>query len=734
MLKGFPSSNKIGQGRFAETPIPDSVLRNNKNTIALIGFTSKGPVNIPTAVRDSQQLRTVFGLPHPDQRESNLLYAAEQCLLVGADVLIYRAADKNVKSASVPIPGADNLVKTHSPWPEPYIFHTNQFFRWKLDGIISNKTLVVLATDDEGISAAQLADELNDQLNTRDGIQFYVQNEKYLGVRTTLISKSQLELVSIQDAMYGPWGVTGFGSQMSPAEKVGASETGLYDLNVFDGLVIELVVTGSTNPVVDNIVQTITLKGLEGKVNKISDVVDYINNVELPLLPGGWRAFAAGNALGFRTKHAGRDASIQVKSSRAASVFGFDSKPAIGKSPKDEAIFHGSKNTSEASLIIQADSPGADGNNTRVTITNDNDEDTFTIDVFNDGRQVESWGQLTKNKDSRFYVESFINLFSKWIRVTNNCNNATPPKNGSYLLGDERIAGAVKGCDGIPSDLFDQDELLAGDSDNKTGVYSLVGFDVDLVAVPGHSSDKVVNTLLEVCGKQGMRCMAIIDPPMDLSFTDAMQWSKSFQSDFGAAFWPWVQIRDAYNRRNVWVPPSGSVMAAIARSDSLSAPWHAATGNARGVVPGVLDVFQHPTNGELTRLNESVVNPITHYAGTDSFAIGSQRTLQAGNINTRRTLFYVEKIISKAIDTLTGYDLSEDELREKISQVCEHVLGQVKNGRGIHKYSIKLEEEMNGQGVDKKEELQARIGVQPRESSEVYYIKLPCTGLAKVEG
>ena len=725
MLKGFPSSNRINPGKFAEAVVPNTIL-NNKNTIALIGFTSKGPINTPTLIRDSQQLRTMFGLPHPDQRESNLLYAAEQCLLIGADLLIYRAA-KNAKIATTLIPGADNLVKTHSTWPEPYVFHSNQFFRWKLNSTVSNKTLVVLATDEKGISALQLADELNDQLTVKDGIQFYVHKDKYLGVRTTLISKNKLELVSIQDAMYGPWGVTGFGVQMSPAEKIGESKTGLYDLGMYDGLSIDVVVTGSTNRIIDNIIQTISLKGLEGKINKISDIVDYINNNELPLLSGGWRAFAAGNALGFRTKHAGCDASILVKFSRASSdIFGFDSKPALGKSPKDEAIFFGSKNSSDnASLTIQADSPGVDGNNTRVIITNDNDVDTFTIDVFNNGRQVESWGQLTKNKNSRLYVESFINLVSSWIRIIDNPNNSTPPKNGSYLLDDERIAGAVKGCDGIPSDLFAQDEILAGDTTSKTGVYSLVDFGVDMVAVPGHSSDVVINALLEVCNKQGMRCFAIIDTPMNLSLADAAAWSKSFQSDFGAVFWPWVQIRDVYNRRNVWVPPSGSVMATIARSDSLSAPWHAATGHTRGVVPGVLDVFQHPTNGELTKMNESVVNPITHYAGTDSFAVSSQKTLQAGNINTRRTLFYIEKIISRAIDTLTGYDLSEDELREKISQVCEHVLEQVKNGRGIYKYSIKFGSETNVIGVDKKEELQARIGVQPRESSEVYYIKLP---------
>ena len=734
MLKGFPTSNRIGQGKFAEADL--TVPHQSYNNIALIGFTSKGPINTPTTVRDSRQLRTLFGLPHPDQRESNLLYAAEQCLLVGTKVLIYRAADKSAKAASIPIPGADNLVRTHSPWPEPYVFHANQFFRWKLDGTISNKTLVVLATEEDGISATQLAEELNDQLSPKDGIQFYVHNEKYLGVRTMLISKSELELVSIQDAMYGPWGVTGFGSQMRPAEKIGKSETGLYDLEFEENLGIEIIVTGSDNPTVDNTIQKVNLKGLEGKINKVSDIVDYINNIELPLLPGGWRAFAAGNALGFRTKHAGRDASIVVKPGRASTkIFCFDTNTATGKSPKDEAIFFGSKSQNdEVSITVFADSPGVDGNNTKVVIINDAETATFTIDVYNDGVQVESWGQLTKNKDSRFYVESFVNLVSDWIRVTDNPNSGVPPKNGTYMLGDERVSGSTKGCDGIPADLADQDVLLAGDPETKTGVYSLTNamFDVDMVAVPGHSSDVVIKALLNV--SKDNTCMAIIDPPMGLSASETLAWIKPYKSDSAAIFWPWVQIRDAYNRRNVWVAPSGSVMATIARSDTLSAPWHAATGQARGIVPGVLDVFNRPSHEETNLLNGSVVNPITHYLTTDSFAVSSQKTLQGGKVITRRTLFYIEKRIRKAIDKLTGYDLSDDDIRNKISQVCEYVLGQVKSGRGIHNYTIEMSDEMNATGVDKQEELRARIGVQPREASEVYYIDLRFNRLALVKG
>src|SRR6185369_5398213 len=150
----------------------------------LVGFANKGPLNAPVSVYNIDQLKNVFGRPEVEG-DPNMLYIAEQWLGVGAEVIIYRVADGNLaKSASITIPGADNLVKTHSAKKGPYLFAKNEFFRWKVDGVLSAKTLVVLATDENGLSAQDLADELNDQLAPKDGIRFFVHQGEYLGIKT----------------------------------------------------------------------------------------------------------------------------------------------------------------------------------------------------------------------------------------------------------------------------------------------------------------------------------------------------------------------------------------------------------------------------------------------------------------------------------------------------------------------------------------------------------------------
>jgi hypothetical protein len=71
-----------------------------------------------------------------------------------------------------------------------------------------------------------------------------------------------------------------------------------------------------------------------------------------------------------------------------------------------------------------------------------------------------------------------------------------PPANGTYNLSG--------GTDGIPSDPDKQDELIIGSDLGFTGMYALSEpeqIEIDLIAIPGHSSTSVVTEMLNVCQK-----------------------------------------------------------------------------------------------------------------------------------------------------------------------------------------------------------------------------------------
>lgn len=770
ILTGFPPSNTISPSvRIAETDLSFISPQQSFHRAGLVGFASKGPINIPTMVTTTRELTTTFGYPHPDSSDPYMIYAAQAYLLVATELYIVRVAEtdnvnyEQAATASIDVPAAGGQINIFSNVAGPYTFSTDSFFRYRLNGQLMVKTLLVLAGT---YSAQALSDALNEQIDPDiDGIQFYVVTSgpsTYIGVETTFAygPSSTLELVSVQDSIYGglPIGlggtnVTGLGQSMTQAILVGTNDrypfayhsAGTYDFtDVPTGANLLLVIDGTENVLVDNIVQLIDLDSLVGSSWTASQVVTAINDQKVEnggTLPGGWLAYKVGNNIAFQTLTYGQDAKLRVKAdSTVADVFGFPDFTYTGTSPAGTSggatyaygIVSGDTNVSNATTFtILADSPGQDGNSTDVIVTNDIRSGNFELDVYNNGVQVEAWGGLVKDQSSAYYVETFIALASEWIRVQDVVSNPAPPLNGTYSLGG--------GSDGIPSDPDQQDALLVGNQIGYTGLYSLSEpeqIDIDLIAIPGHSSTTVVLALLDFAQNVRQDCLAIIDPPFGLTVQEIVAWQNGahplnttrFDSDFGALYWPWVKIRDTYNQIDVWAPPSGSVMATIAYSDNISAPWFAPAGMTRGIVPGITDVFSRPTLEERDLMygNANAINPIVQFVDVDGFLIWGQKTIQRrstalNRINVRRMLFVAEKQI-RAISRTLLFEPHDTQLEQKFVRLASGILNNIKVGRGLTDYMVLCDSTINTPDVIERNELRAQIGIQPMYAVEFIFI------------
>lgn len=763
-LQGFPPSNMLGAGViFAEKDLSYIVPNQSFHRAGLIGFASKGPINLPTLISTNRQLHLTYGNAHPDNSDPFLIYAAEQYLLVANELYIVRVAETDVVSdelaltATVDVPAAGTLIKIESATAGPYDFDNDSFFRWKLNGVLSAQTLVVPSGT---YDADELVEELNTQLDyENDGIKFYVSTTDTISVQTFWAygPESSLELVSTQDAIYGNTVIngnpTGLGTGMTAATvtgniamypNVGYQTPGTYDFTGLSDLSINIVLDGTDNVLIDGVVQTISLAALEGTSNTITEIVDAINAERIEdggTLPGGWIAIKVGNNLQFNTIHTGRDARLRVKSdSTAESIFGLSTTTVRGESPTGESgavgitsygIVTGAANTSGAiSFSLIADSAGIEGNETQVRITNDERENHFVIEVFNNGVGVESWGPITKDITSSYYVGTYLELVSDYVRCLDDTEEGAGPANGTYSLSG--------GTDGIPSDPDRQDELLIGNRIGSTGLYVLSNteqMDIDLIAIPGHPSTSVIAALLDFCQNLRRDCIAIIDPPFGLTVNEIVAWQNGthplnftrFDSDFGAMYWPWVKIRDNYNRVDVWVPPSGSAMAVIARSDFLSAPWYAPAGIERGVVPGITGVYTMPSLDERNLLygNRNCVNPIVRFNDVDGFVVWGQKTLQRrptalDRISVRRLMLYIEKKIKVACRALL-FEPNDEVFRRKFINIATQVLREVQVGRGLVDFIIKCDDEINTPDVIDRNEFRAQIGVQPVKAAEFIF-------------
>jgi hypothetical protein len=261
--------------------------------------------------------------------------------------------------------------------------------------------------------------------------------------------------------------------------------------------------------------------------------------------------------------------------------------------------------------------------------------------------------------------------------------------------------------------------------------------DIDIIACPGHSSTTVVTELIRVCADYRQDCLAIIDPPFGLTVQEIIHWQNGvhplntvrLDSDFAALYWPWVKIRDNFNGIDVWVPPSGSIMAVYANSDNIAAPWFAPAGVTRGQVPGITDVFSRPTLAERDLMygNRNAINPIVQFTDLTGFLVWGQKTLQRlptalDRVNVRRLMFTAEKRIRGASRQLL-FDPNDELFQARFVSLATGILREIQVGRGITDFVILADSTINTPDVVDRNEFRARIGIQPTRAAEFIFIE-----------
>ena len=340
---------------------------------ALVGFASKGPINLPTLVSTNAQLHRIFGQPHPDVSDPYLTYAADQYLLVANQVYVVRVAevdpvnDEEATEANVKIPSAGGVVETIgsigflNDESETVTVMTDKFFAYRLNGQLMPKTLVLTVDDldlGQEYTVQEVVTALNDQLSSDDGIEFFKHDDgddDFLGVRTIWAygPNATMEFVSIQDSIYGADSHFGLGTGMSHAVVAGDntffptddaySVNGEYDLGGLSELNINIVVDGTDNVLIDNVVQVVDLDAALGTLaddTEIADIVDAINDYRDDNLPGGWEAAIDTNtySLKINTLAYGKDSRLRIKpDSTALDVFGFSTSTEKGESPSRDS-------------------------------------------------------------------------------------------------------------------------------------------------------------------------------------------------------------------------------------------------------------------------------------------------------------------------------------------------------------------------------------------------------------
>ena len=131
---------------------------------------------------------------------------------------------------------------------------------------------------------------------------------------------------------------------------------------------------------------------------------------------------------------------------------------------------------------------------------------------------------------------------------------------------------------------------------------------------------------------------------------------RNLNNSYGAAYAPWVRIRDSVNQRTLWAPPSVAALGVLSTTDNNQGPWFAPAGFTRGgLTEGaagipVLDVSRKYTQDQRDDLYEANINPIAKFPA-EGIVIFGQKTLQQtrsalDRINVRRLMIFLKREIS----------------------------------------------------------------------------------------
>ena len=193
----------------------------------------------------------------------------------------------------------------------------------------------------------------------------------------------------------------------------------------------------------------------------------------------------------------------------------------------------------------------------------------------------------------------------------------------------------------------------SSDPGERTGIWALENESaINIVAVPGQTSETVQKALIAHCEKMRYR-FAVLDTPLGAKLDAAKKHRQNFDSTRAAIYYPALEIADRFGDpgdRRV-IAPSGHVLGIYARTD-ITRGVHKAPANE--VVRGILSFDTKLTKGEQDILNPINLNCFRDFRSeTRGLRAYGARVATSDPewryINVRRLLLFIEQSLDTGL-------------------------------------------------------------------------------------
>ncbi|MFW6246948.1 MAG: hypothetical protein ACOC22_02100 [bacterium] len=270
---------------------------------------------------------------------------------------------------------------------------------------------------------------------------------------------------------------------------------------------------------------------------------------------------------------------------------------------------------------------------------------------------------------------------------------------------------------------------------------------INLFATPGinwSDNNTLIKDTIEIIETQRTDTLYIIDSP-DLPIEQAVGERRvdvdaarnivdllddaEIDSNYACTYFPWIQFRDNQNNSNIFIPPTGEVVKAMAFTDNTSFPWFAPAGLNRGVTNARRSKYKLSLEAR-DILYAGRINPIADFADVGT-AIFGQKTLQLresalDRINVRRLLLQIKVLISNIAIRLI-FEQNDQATIDQFLQKATPVLDTIRRERGLQDFRIKMDDSNNTPETLDRNELYGEIFLKPTRALEYIGITFTIT-------
>lgn len=342
----------------------------------------------------------------------------------------------------------------------------------------------------------------------------------------------------------------------------------------------------------------------------------------------------------------------------------------------------GSGQASAGLLNVLAASNGEWGNNLSVKITSGvvtataTRTPTFNVFVYLNGAEVERWGEVSVDPANNRYVETVINTYSKYLRVT------IPAGVGADIDWEfyTSVVPLTAGSDGDP----------LGDSDYVDALSALDLLENNLlINIPGQTSSAVVNAAITKAEARG-NSFVIIDPTSstDVLTIGAGTVNSYSSSSYAAVYYPMLKMVDPAKSgpgaiRNSY--PGGAIAGLYIRSEASRTVAKAPAGYGLDV-RNALGLVGSFTESDTAALYDTYnVNMLKAVPGA-GVIINGARTLDKATpgkyIPIRRSLNYIKQAL-KDSTAFAVFEPNDDRLWTRLSMTVSAFLGDFWRAGGL---------------------------------------------------